>query len=29
MRNEFRAYFEADMVKWAKVIDAAGIRFEP
>jgi tripartite-type tricarboxylate transporter receptor subunit TctC len=27
--DEFRAYIEADVVKWAKVIDAAGIRFEP
>ncbi len=27
--DEFRAYIEADVVKWAKVIDAAGLRFEP
>ena len=27
--DEFRAYIEADVVKWAKVIAAAGIRFEP
>jgi tripartite-type tricarboxylate transporter receptor subunit TctC len=27
--DEFRAYIEADVVKWAKVIEAAGIRFEP
>ena len=27
--DEFRAYIEADVAKWAKAIDAAGIRFEP
>jgi len=26
---EFRNYIEADVKKWAKVIAAAGIRFEP
>ena len=25
----FRAYIEADVVKWAKVIDAVGVRLEP
>ena len=25
----FRAYIEADVEKWAKVIEKAGIRFEP
>jgi tripartite-type tricarboxylate transporter receptor subunit TctC len=27
--EEFRAYIEADVAKWAKVIQQAGIRFEP
>lgn len=27
--DEFRAYIEADVAKWAEVIRAAGIRFEP
>jgi tripartite-type tricarboxylate transporter receptor subunit TctC len=27
--EEFRAYIEADVRKWAKVIAASGIRFEP
>jgi len=27
--EEFRAYIEADVGKWAKVIETAGIRFEP
>jgi len=27
--KEFRAYIEADVAKWAKVIQQAGIRFEP
>ena len=26
---EFRTYIEADVRKWAKVIAAAGLRFEP
>ena len=26
---EFRAYIEADVVKWSKVIAAAGLKFEP
>ena len=27
--EEFRAYIEADVRKWAKIIETAGIRFEP
>ena len=27
--DEFRAYVESDVVKWSKVIQAAGVRFEP
>ncbi len=27
--EEFRAYIEADVVKWAKIIETAGIRYEP
>jgi len=27
--EEFRAYIEADLGKWARVIEAAGIKFEP